>query len=154
MIARKLPKVRRIKPFPRWATRAEYMAHEIFGPALSKSFALVEATHNEVYHCWDDYNRHEKSEGNYSDANWHQQGGPLLQIGTFGGATVAIVLDFVTIERQLVCFWHASSEVVHHGLINDFFEMVLGPGYRRSDATNWYHIVHDIRDANEQPVAA
>lgn len=93
--------------------------------------------------------------------DWEQVGdGWLPRVGDLAGMPVCISLSWALIEGRLVLFHHATSQVVDHRMIDAWMRQQmpqLWPADQRSrttDATNFYNIVHAIRDLNKAPEVA
>jgi len=117
---------------------------------------LVEADGFARQELWRQHSREARATGLVQAAalprDWQQDlDGRVVQVGTFGLAPVNVLCTWATIDGQLVLFWDGISEVVHHGLIEHWFQRYCPTAYdRRCDAQNFHNCIQDIVEANAQ----
>ena len=80
---------------------------------------------------------------------WNDDGlGYLETVGTLDDMPVCISLRWSTVNGMRMLFWHPTSTVVDHRLIDKFFEEKCNPKYdngsRRAntDSMNFHHAIH------------
>lgn len=101
----------------------------------------VEATDFERLSLWREW--HER-------VRWEDESrGRLCTIGELGGRPIAVTVSWAWIDRRLVAFYEATSQVVDHEAVERWMRSkLLTPGGTHSDAMNFHNIVHAIRRAN------
>lgn len=106
----------------------------------------VEATSNEGHHLWEYCHRKKKMswEGGSS--------GYLSTIGHYGDMPVVLSLYVNIVDGHRILFWHATSQVVDHDMIDKWLEKAIPASAReggdpegrinKTDATNFFNILH------------
>jgi hypothetical protein len=86
------------------------------------------------------------------DDEWEQHIGNCLEIGQLDDRPVCVSLMWVTIKGILVCFYHGTSQVVDHKMIEKFFERYAQPTWDNgsrlafTDAMNFHHAWQHIEE--------
>lgn len=116
---------------------------------LDKRYALtdfvLEANSCETLYLW--------RECQDNDISWVQDNSGLsVDIGEFGDMPVNISVFWNTIDGLLVLFWDPISMVVHHDMIEKWFDKNCNPMYdngtrrARTNAMNFHHVLHAAED--------
>ena len=126
---------------------------------ITEAVAIVSATGNEHQCLWSEFSKQATplmklflTEGNYKRFDWESdQSGYFAHLGHFCEAPVCVSITFAKIEGHTIVFWHATSEVVHHGMIEDFFKS-LNTKATNTDAGNFVNILHVIENRNAKEI--
>lgn len=117
---------------------------------LAKTLFIVEATSFEQYCLWEKY----ASTSSIYNLTWAQMDGWLVTVGKLHGRSICISTRWVKIEKRLVMFWEATSQLVDHKMIENWldehFQGTYDKGLRRAscDANNFHHCVTAIKEKN------
>lgn len=84
---------------------------------------LVEATNEEKFRLWQQF-----------QAEWTDDSAGLLEtVGTFAGMPVCVSLHLSNVRGERLLFYHATSRVVDHRLIDQWIEAVMPATARRAN---------------------
>lgn len=117
--------------------------------ALKDTVFLVEATSFETHMLWAE---HAEDGILHKNVKWRQHTTWVVEVGKLGGRPVCICLTWNSVNEALVCFWHATSQVVDHKMIEAWFEKNYegkwDGGTRRAtcDAWNFHHCLDVIKE--------
>lgn len=107
---------------------------------------IVEANSNEYLSLWKEY--HKERGHRWNDSN----GGPLVYVGYVGGQPVCISLRTVIIDDIKVVTYEATSAIVDHDLIDEWFKKYApktaftDSGYlNKRDSGNIHTVFHNIK---------
>ena len=134
-------------------------------PRFAKAVFAVEATSAEQQFLWQENSNTSRDlrpqEGamlrgaplrNPDGVKWEQDNpGQLRTVGTFGGMPVCVSCSWVKINGHLVLFYHPTSMVVHHKMIEEWLLKRCAPrwdnGTRSAycDAQNFHHVIHTVK---------
>lgn len=103
---------------------------------LDGIIGTVEATRNEQSHL---YSLYSKELG----ATWVENNSGFLEtVGYLDDMPVCISLHTAVVKGQKILFWHSTSTVVDHRLINEWLK--LNTPDNRTDATNFHNVFHRV----------
>ncbi len=85
--------------------------------------------------------------------NWEDRplGGPMIIVGSIDGHDcndVCIALLKQQVNGKMICFWEATSVVVHHDMIKEWFKdnapwlFPDGEPSKSTDAMNFHHAIY------------
>lgn len=95
----------------------------------------IEATRAEQMWLWKNHHR---------DAGWswtEERSGYLAQMGELDGRPVAISIMRATVQGQSVLFWHPTSVLVDHDMIEAWFRKHM-PDTIRIDTGGFHALAH------------
>lgn len=128
----------------------EYPAEQIDARFKDVVF-YIQATHNEVFHLWQDNENFVKQEKAYA-VKWDQGSGILINVGTLDSRPVNIACMFHKLDGQLVCFYEPVSQVVDWKMIEEWFRENVRPRVwdktrpAFTDAANFHHCIQFIKE--------
>jgi hypothetical protein len=101
----------------------------------------VEATDYEALCLWREW---------HGEVRWEQEReGVLHTIGRCAGKPVAVTVTWSRINGRRVAFYHASSQVVDHAMVERWVRgELMTPLGTHCDAMNFHRVRDAIRDAN------
>lgn len=80
--------------------------------------------------------------------------GYSMQIGEVNKRPVCVTFFWTKIDNRLVMFYHATSEIVDHKMVNDWLKKYCNPQDKgcsnNCDANNFHNCLIYIRNANNQ----
>lgn len=92
----------------------------------------VEATHDEKSHLWALYTKE-------LNKRWKENNSGILEtVGYLDDRPVCISLSTAVVDGHKILFWHATSQVVDHVLIDEWLK--LNTPDNRTNATNFHSI--------------
>lgn len=118
---------------------------------LTKTLFIVEANRFEQHMLWEKYANNTMSRGHLI---WKQMDGWLVTVGKLYGRSICIDVFWYKIEGQLVMFWHPTSALVDHKMIDNWldehFTGTYDKGLRRAscDANNFHCCISAIKEKN------
>ena len=118
---------------------------------LAKTLFIVEANRFEQQSLWERYAYSTMSRGDFI---WEQMDGWLVTVGKLHGRPICIDVFWNKIEGQLVMFWHPTSALVDHKMIDNWldenFHGTYNKGLRRAscDAQNFHQCISAIKEKN------
>lgn len=124
---------------------------------LKETFFIVEATRYEQHYLWSGF-AHNSPHRRFPtiSLNWDQfNTGWSVQIGELDNRPVVMSMTWVRIDGKLVMFWHLCSAVADYTMAEKWLEEHFKGRYNNNarrawtDAMNFHHCVHAIRDANK-----
>jgi uncharacterized protein YkvS len=96
---------------------------------------VVEANGNEKLNIWESYRE------NYNEKDWVSNNGGILEtVGYLDERPICISLYVDTIKGKKILFWHATSQLVDHLLIDKWLDLNL-PSIKRTNAMNWPNVI-------------
>lgn len=121
---------------------------------IKETVFCVEADGFAQHALWGD-NERARAKGESWSVEWEEVNpGWLITVGEveIDGKTwpVCISITFAFLNGQRVLFWYATSKIVHHDMIEDWFDKNCAPrwdnGTRRArcDATNFGHCLSHV----------
>lgn len=118
---------------------------------LKDLFALVEANDNERTLLWrmhaHDARRSSCGLGDYIQVAWKQDlKGLIIHVGTFADMPVSLSLSFAELNGKLVAFWDATSAVVNHDMIQEWFADNIASAVEKTDANSFDIVVSALPD--------
>ena len=123
---------------------------------LNKTLFVVEATSAEEYFIWQEWANNSlypvvKPE---QRVNWEQLNGWIITIGELDNRPVVMSVTFNRINGYLVMFWYMCSQVTDSVMAEKWLDENFDGGTRRArtDALNFSHCIHAIREAEKNNV--
>jgi hypothetical protein len=126
---------------------------------LKKVFFVCEATDFEVHKLWEEYAKdNTMNPGKWNTHRWEQLGGWLETVGYRYDMPICISVRGVILDGRLVMFWHATSVVVDHRIIDEWltkevfaFVPKWDNGTRKPDTNpmNFHHCINAIEELNK-----
>jgi hypothetical protein len=101
----------------------------------------VEATDYERLCVWREW---------HAPVQWEDEHeGRLCTIGELDGRPIAVCVSWSRVEGRRVAFYHASSQLVDHVVVERWVRSkLLKPGGTHSDAMNFHIVMQAIQGAN------
>ena len=116
-------------------------------PRFAETEFLVEATSYEKLCLWSETSDESRHPGKH---RWVQDyHGLMIHCGDFGGLPVMVCCEWATIDGCLVCFYDATSMVVHHDMVGDRLKS-LAPQATFGDAMNFHNVILRIEELNRE----
>lgn len=118
---------------------------------LAKTLFIVEANSFEQQTLWERHAKSTMSRGNFA---WEQMDGWLVTVGKLHGRSICISTYWIKIEGRLIMFWHPTSALVDHKMIDNWpdehFHGTYDKGLRRAscDANNFHCCLSAIKERN------
>lgn len=96
---------------------------------------VIEANSGEYGYIWE---RNKE----YRKAKWEEKSssGLFEYVGWHGERPVCMSMRIAYIDDHKILFWHATSSLVDHEMIDEWFEVNL-PDVHKTDATNWTNAI-------------
>lgn len=123
---------------------------------LKETLFVVEATSFEQHCLWQQFAENSPYRiSQYGRLRWEQMDGWLITIGHIEDHPVCMTVSWAKINGHLVMFWDQCSRVTDSVMaeawINEHFKGKWDNGNRlaQTDANNFHHCVHAIREAEE-----
>lgn len=132
-----------------------YRPDETAESRLLKTRFVVSATSFEQHVLWCRYAKESPERIAPTPVKWQQIApGWIVEVGRIGLRPCCIAMDWSELDGELVCFYHDSSGVVDHEMIdrwiNDRFKGTWGGGRRaHSDAYNFHHCLQGIKETTD-----
>jgi hypothetical protein len=106
---------------------------------------LCEANSYEQHSLWGENDR----EGRFT---WVQENfGLLPTIGRVGKRPVVLSLFICVIKGYRICFYHATSQIVDHLIVDEWLKKAMPPSAHRrdgflnkTDAMNFINVIHEL----------
>lgn len=106
---------------------------------------LVEADDFAYHELWSKFCK-KSSYCKYPEiANWEQINGFLVTVGKHDDRPVCISLNWCILDGFVVCFWHATSELIDHKIIEEWFKKHYPKSDKRCDANNFHICLSAIK---------
>lgn len=95
---------------------------------------IIEANSNEYSNIWQLNKEHRKE-------TWVDNSSGLFEyVGYLDDRPICISLRTTIIGGRKILFWHPTSQVVDHAMIDEWFSLNL-PNIPKTDATNWTNVL-------------
>lgn len=114
-------------------------------PLLARSLYVVEASSFSHECLRKDHCKELNNDSQYPKMKWEldSHGETVLVLGHVDGHPVEVAARVDRLDGVPVCFYHGSSRVVDHQMLEKFFDEVL-PGVGQTDAMNFGHLFGQI----------
>lgn len=124
------------------------MSQDTAESRLAETLFIVEATSFEQFSLWEKY---------HDEYKWEQiNGGWIVTVGTLDDRPCCISTFWARINGQLVMFYYQCSQVTDSLQTDEWLEKnfngMWDNGHRRArtDAMNFHHCLHAIREKNKE----
>jgi len=120
-------------------------------PRFKDTEFVVEADDYARQSLWERYSTQALHPTELNTIRWEQDCmGTCSTIGQIADCPVVVTFFWAKLNGHLICFYHPTSAVVDHRMVNNYLEKYCNPSWdngRRAhaDASNFHHVLDYIR---------